>query len=78
MAEGGAEMRFSGPARAKQQDRATSVDPSVARGKCRNVRATEHGNGGKIKTLERFAGWQARLKQMSLDTSLITRRAPTR
>ncbi len=29
------------------------------------------GNGGKIETVEGFAGWQASLKQMSLDTSLI-------
>jgi hypothetical protein len=47
------------------------VDPPITRGKCRNVRATEHGNRGKIETVERFAGWQAGLKQMSLDASLI-------
>jgi hypothetical protein len=35
------------------------------------VGATEHRNGGKIETVERFAGWQAGLKQMSLDASLI-------
>jgi hypothetical protein len=35
------------------------------------VRATEHGNRGKIETVECFAGWQAGLKQMSLDASLI-------
>src|SRR5271157_2086790 len=64
-------MRLSRTARAEQEDRATTVDPSVARGQCGNVRATEHGNGGKIETVERFAGWQAGLKQMSLDASLI-------
>src|SRR5664279_2924403 len=71
VAEGGAEMRFSRPARAEQQDRAASVDPSIAGGKCGDVRATEHGNGGKIETVERFAGGQAGFKQMSLDASLI-------
>jgi hypothetical protein len=72
VAEGGAEMRFSRPARAKKQDRATTVDPSITGGECRNVRAAEHGNGGEIETIERFAGWQAGLKQMSLDASLIS------
>src|SRR5580698_540515 len=71
VAEGSAEMRLSRPARAKQQDRATTVDPSITRGKCRNVGATEHRNGGKIEAVERFAGWQAGLKQMSLDASLV-------
>jgi hypothetical protein len=37
----------------------------------RNVRATEHGNRGKIETVEGFARGQAGLKQMSLDASLI-------
>jgi hypothetical protein len=35
------------------------------------VCTTQHGNGGKIETVERFARWQAGLKQMSLDASLI-------
>ncbi len=37
----------------------------------RHVRATEHRHSGKIETVERFAGWQAGLEQMSLDASLI-------
>jgi len=65
MAEGGAEMRLARPAWAEQQDRAATVDPPITRGKCRNVRATEHGNRGKIETVERFAGWQTGVKQMS-------------
>jgi len=35
------------------------------------VRATEHRNGGKIETVERFCRAAGGLKQMSLDASLI-------
>ena len=35
------------------------------------MRTTEHRHGGKIEAVERLAGWQAGLDQMSLDASLI-------
>src|ERR1700688_4348301 len=67
MTEGGAEMRLARPGWAEQQDRATSVDPSVAGpafgwrhanvpecegGEGDNVRSTEHWHGGEVETVE--------------------------
>ena len=49
MTEGGAEVRLSRSAGAEQQDRAASVDPSVAGGERDNVRTTEHRHSGKSK-----------------------------
>ena len=46
-----------------------SIHPSPAASAATCARL--NGNGGKIETVEGFAGWQASLKQMSLDTSLI-------
>jgi hypothetical protein len=72
VAEGGAEVRLPRAARAEQQDRATTVDPSVAGGERRHVGTAQHRHRGKIETVQRFAGWQAGFEQMSLDAPLIT------
>jgi len=71
MTEGGAEVQPSRPAGAEQQDRAASVDPSVAGGERDSVRTTEHRHSGEIEAVERLAGQQAGLDQVALDASLI-------
>jgi hypothetical protein len=72
MTQSSTEMRLPRSARAEQQDRAASVDPSVAAGERRDVRATDHGHDGEVETVQRLAGWQMRLDQMSLDATLDT------
>ena len=72
MAQSRTEMRLPRTARTEQQYRAASVDPSVAAGERRNVRTADHGHGGEVETVQRLAGWQMRLDQMSLDTTLNT------
>jgi hypothetical protein len=63
-------MRLSRGARVKQQDRSASIDTSVASSERSHVGTAQHRHGGKVEAVAGFAGWQASLKQMSLDTLL--------
>jgi hypothetical protein len=64
------EMRLAGSAWTKQQDVGAPRQPGIAAGKRGDMSMADHRNGGKIEAAERLSRWQARLQQMSLDTSL--------
>src|ERR1700733_10180121 len=55
--EGSAEVRLARAARAEQQDRSASIDPSVAGGERSHVGTAQHRHGGKVETVEGLAGW---------------------
>ena len=70
MTEGGAEVRLSLSAVAEQQDHATSVYPSVAVASATTC-APRASAQRQNRAVERLAGRQAGLYQVSLDASLI-------
>jgi len=56
----------------EQQQVGRFVEPGVAGRECHDARLAEHRHGGEVEVVERLAGRQMRLDEMSLDAPAAT------
>ena len=62
-------MRFAGARRAEHQQIGAFLQPAVAGGQCHDLRLADHRHRIELEAVERLAGRQAGLVEMTLDAA---------